>query len=330
LSKRRRSKKFIKIYHGYGHQHDLLLYGHLFNRPVVARKGYSRNIFLNIIYLLRLFFVKTVPCVPVELRWQNQLLRQKTETDGFIKFEWASEEPVPAGWHEVTVQYKADAQPVIGIGQLFVPHITQYAFISDIDDTIMISHSATIFRRLRALFTRNPRTRKIFSDVDEHYRLLSLSNTSKEAPNPFFYVSSTEWNLYDYLEDFFSHNHLPKGAFLLNHIKRWTELLKTGQTKHQGKLIRVARILQAFPNQRFVLIGDNTQRDPVIYKAIAEKYSSRIHAIYIRNVSNQHENQTKELLAELQKRLYIHTCLFSSSREAIEHSRAIGLITFTE
>jgi phosphatidate phosphatase APP1 len=330
LSKRLRSKKFIKIYHGYGHQHDLLLYGHLFNRPTVTRKGYSTNIFLNIIYLLRLFFVKTVPCAPVELRWQNQVLHQETETDGFIKFEWASDEPVPAGWHDVVVQYKAGEQPVTGTGQLFVPHITQYAFISDIDDTIMISHSAAIFKRLRALFTANPRTRRIFLDVDTHYRLLSLSNTSREAPNPFFYVSSSEWNLYDYLEDFFSYNHLPKGAFLLNHIKNWTELLKTGNTKHQGKLIRVARILRAFPNQRFVLIGDNTQHDPAIYKTIAEKYSNRIHAIYIRNVSRQHEDAAKELLFELQKRLNIHTCLFSTSREAIDHSRAIGLITVTE
>lgn len=326
MSKQERSKKFVKIYHGYGHQHDMLLYGHLFTHPTVTRKRYSRNVFSNIIYLLRLFFIKTVPCAPVELHWGNQLIQQKTERDGFIKFEWASREPVPAGWHDVAVEYEEPGEQVTGKGQLFVPHITQYAFISDIDDTIMISHSATVFKRLRALFTANPRTREIFKDVDEHYRLLALSNTTADAPNPFFYVSSSEWNLYDYLDDFFSYNHLPKGAFLLNHIKRWTELLSTGKTKHQGKLIRVARILKAFPNQRFILLGDNTQRDPLIYKAIAEKYAGRIHAIYIRNVSSQQENAAKELLAELQRRLSIHTCLFTSSREAIDHSRAIGLI----
>jgi len=156
--------------------------------------------------------------------------------------------------------------------------------------------------------------------------LLSLSNTTTDAPNPFFYVSSSEWNLYDYLEDFFGHNRLPKGAFLLNHIKKWTELLQTGKTKHEGKLIRVARILQAFPHQQFILIGDNTQRDPIIYKAIAEKYKNRIHAVYIRNVVAANEASANELLQQLQRHTGIHTCLFTTSKEAIAHSIAIGLV----
>lgn len=316
----------MKLYHGYGHMHDLLLYGHLFNSNIIVRKRYSNNIFSNIIYLLRLFLVKPVAGEVVELHWQGRVLQQRTEKDGFIKFEWTSPEPIPAGWHLLEVQYKGDQQPVTAQGQLFVPHKTQYGFISDIDDTIMISHSATVFRRLRTLFTANPRSRKLFDDVARHYELLSVANTTRDVPNPFFYVSSSEWNLYDYLEDFFSYNNLPRGAFLLNHVKRWTELLKTGKTKHGGKLIRVVRILQAFPHQQFILLGDNTQHDPIIYKAIAEKYTSRIHAIYIRNVLKSKEADTKELLAQLQKDTNIHTCLFANSREAIEHSVAIGLI----
>jgi len=326
LAKSQRGSKFVKIYHGYGHMHDLLLYGHVFNKKPVTRKRYSTRILSNVIYLLRLFFIKTVPRAAIELQWQEQLVQNKTEDDGFIKFEWASAQPVPAGWHAVKVAYKNGAETISGNGELFVPHKTQYGFISDIDDTIMVSHSATVFRRLRILFGTNPHTRKIFDDVQKHYHLLSVSNTTVEAPNPFFYVSSSEWNLYDYLEDFFSHNHLPKGAFLLNHIKRWTELLQTGKTKHEGKLIRVARILQAFPHQRFILIGDNTQRDPIIYKAIAEKYPQRIHAVYIRNVIAANEAPAHELLQQLQQHTGIHTCLFATSSEAIEHSRAIGLI----
>lgn len=306
--------------------HDLLLHGHLFNSKPAARKRYSRNIFSNIFYLLRLFFVKPVPHEPVELHWQNQVLQNKTELDGFIKFEWASHTPVPAGWHTVRVVYKNEGQAVTGMGELFVPHHTQYGFISDIDDTIMISHSATVFRRLRSLFTANPHTRKIFDGVQQHYHLLSISNTTPDAPNPFFYVSSSEWNLYDYLEDFFSFNGLPKGAFLLNHIKRWTELLHTGKTKHEGKLLRVMRILQAFPHQQFILFGDNTQRDALIYKAIAEKYPYRIHAVYIRNVQPDHAAATKILLGELQKDTGINTCFFNNSHEAMAHSIAIGLI----
>ena len=146
MSKSPSGSKFVKLYHGYGHTHDLLLYGHVFAHKTVARKRYSTSPLSNIIYLLRLFFVKPVAHAPVELHWQGQVLENKTEMDGFIKFEWTSQQSVPAGWHTVQVDYKNGEGSASGTGELFVPHKTQYGFISDIDDTIMISHSATIFK----------------------------------------------------------------------------------------------------------------------------------------------------------------------------------------
>lgn len=319
--------KFIKVYHGYGHKHDLLIYGHLFAGKPISRKRYSANALVNLWQLIRLFLVRPLPAKTVHLRWNNQLLKQRTENDGFIKFEWTSETEVPAGWHEVTIEHKALDKHVEATGSLYVPHITQYGFISDIDDTIMISYSKTIIKRLAALFTKNPHTRGIFEDVDKHYNMLASSHTTPDAPNPFFYVSSSEWNLYDYLVDVFSHNNLPNGAFLLNQVKRWYQLFATGKTKHGGKLIRIARVLDTFTNQQFILMGDNTQQDPMIYAQIAEKYPDRIFAIYIRNAYHQNEVETKIFLDRLTQATGVHTCLFTHSRDAIEHSRQTGLIT---
>src|SRR3546814_8470770 len=70
----------------------------------------------------------------------------------------------------------------------------------------MVSHSATIGRRLRELFIRNPRTRKTFPGTAGYYKRLSAAFTSDDRPNPFFYVSSSEWNLYDYLLETFRFN----------------------------------------------------------------------------------------------------------------------------
>jgi phosphatidate phosphatase APP1 len=315
----------IKLYHGYGHTHDLLLYGHVFAGKPVPANPYSNSAWANIRYLLRLFFVKPVAGVKVKLEWRGQVLHTETESDGFIKFEWESIEHLKAGWYEVTVETEGESA-VKGKGGLFVPHITQYGFISDIDDTVLISHSSTVWKRLKELFTTNPRTRKAFEGIGEHYRLLSGAHTTAEMPNPFFYVSSSEWNLYDYLNDFFRNQGLPEGAFLLNQVKRWFELFKTGKTKHKGKLLRVMRILDAFPNQQFVLLGDNTQADPAIYIQIAEKYPERIHAIYIRNASDKKTSRTLGMLNALQHQKNVHTCLFNTSEEAIKHSRSIGLI----
>ncbi len=317
----------VKIYHGYGHTHDLVVYGHVFQNKIVVRKHYTRRILLNIIHLLRLFFVKPLPRAKVRLYWKGGYIDTITEEDGFFKFEWQSQHEIKAGWHPVKVDYidrKGNAMAACE-GKIYVPHSTQYAFISDIDDTVMVSYSATRFRRLRELLIKNPRTRKQFEEVADWYQQLTLAHANQTTPNPFFYVSSSEWNLYDYLVEFFNYNKLPEGIFLLNQVKRWYQLFKTGKTKHAGKLLRIARIMEAFPKQQFVLIGDNSQHDPDIYTTIAAKYPQKIFAIYIRNIKPANEAATKQVLATAVA-AGIHTFLFTGSDEAREHSRTIGLI----
>lgn len=317
----------VKVYHGYGHAHNLVVYGHVFKRKAKTRQVYSNNLFVNIIHLLKLFILKPYAFVEVRLQFFDQTIYNKTEVDGFFKFEWKAQHDVPAGWHNVKVeaidQYGAVLN--IGEGRVYVPHITQYAFISDVDDTVMVSHSATVGRRLRELFIKNPHTRKTFSDTASHYQQLALSHTEANQPNPFFYVSSSEWNLYDYLVETFRFNKLPDGAFLLNTLKKWKDLIKTGKTGHEGKLLRVMRILDTFPNQKFVFFGDNSQKDPEIYSSIVEKYPQNIEAVYIRNIRPEKELETNELLKKVKDK-GVEACLFKDSEEAIRHSRSIGLI----
>jgi phosphatidate phosphatase APP1 len=317
----------VKVYHGYGHSKNLVVYGHVFKKKARTTQVYSNNLLKNVIYLLKLFIIKPYSFARVRLRFYGQLVDQTAAYDGFFKFEWAATEGVSAGWHEVKVEALDDDEVVLAehIGSVYVPHITQYAFVSDIDDTVMVSYSAKIWRRLRELFIKNPHTRKTFPDAQKHYEMLALSHTTADQPNPFFYVSSSEWNLYDYLVETFRYNKLPEGVFLLNQIKRWKTMLSSGKTGHEGKLIRVMRILDAFPNQKFVFFGDNSQQDPNIYTTIAAKYPANIEAIYIRNIRPSRKEETLKLLKTAEEK-NIPTCLFHNSEEAIEHSKSIGLI----
>ncbi|PTT02389.1 hypothetical protein DBR11_04870 [Pedobacter sp. HMWF019] len=318
----------VKIYHGYGHTHNLVVYGHVFKYRASNKQVFSNSLLVNILHLLRLFVLKPFPFTRVRLHFNGDVIDQTTEYDGFFKFEWSATKNIAAGWHRVKVEALAKDGAVIADswGEIYVPHITQYAFISDIDDTIMVSHSATIGKRLRELLIKNPHTRKTFKDARLHYELLAFSNTSPDQPNPFFYVSSSEWNLYDYLVETFRFNQLPEGAFLLNQIKRWRNLFRTGKTGHEGKLLRVMRILDAFPNQKFVFFGDNSQQDPEIYASIAARYPDHVEAIYIRNVSPENFSSARSLLEKAELR-GIKTCLFNQSNEAILHSRKCGLIS---
>ena len=323
----RENNTVLQLYHGYGHRHDMVIFGHVFKKRANTDQLYSKNIFKNVKYLIRLFLLKPYPSVQVLLDFNGQKVQATTEVDGFFKLEWESIADIEAGLHsvQVIVQDAVGTTLSQGEGYVYVPHITQYGIISDIDDTVMVSHSSKIGKRLRELFIKNPRTRKTFPGVIEHYHLLSLAKTTPDQLNPFFYVSSSEWNLYDYLKETFRFNKLPEGAFLLNSIKKLKNFLKTGKTGHEGKLLRVMRILKVFPNQRFIFFGDNSQQDPAIYATIAEKYSKNMAAVYIRNVRKSRAAETEQILLKIQEK-GIPVCFFKNSKEAIQHSKSIGLI----
>lgn len=316
----------IKVYHGYGYGKQLVVYGHVFQSGPKPRKKYRRSFLRNTWALLRLFMVTPYPKIELEMEWKGQIYFTRTDTDGFFKLEWLDESPVPQGWNEVVVRAKQNDRIIAqSTGKVYVPYTTQYGFISDIDDTFLISHSANLRKRLFVLFTQNARTRKPFEGVVKHYQLLSMSNTTQKAPNPFFYVSSSEWNLYEYILEFTRVNEIPNGVFLLNQLKQFKQLLKTGQNHHQTKFTRIARILESYPQQRFVLLGDSSQQDPHIYEAIVSHFPKQIHAVYIRDVHAQNKDKASGVLRNIESK-GVPCCFFQHSSEAILHSRKIGLI----
>jgi phosphatidate phosphatase APP1 len=317
----------IKVYHGYGHAEQLVIYGHVFRQSPLPQKRYSKSVLNNTWALLRLFMVKPFPCAKLQMEWQGQHLTTEADKDGFFKFEWKDQPPLEQGWHEVAVQMVNKEGVVLtqSKGSIYIPFTTQYGFISDIDDTFLISHSSNLRKRLFVLFTQNARSRKPFEGVVKHYQLLMQGNTTTDAPNPFFYVSSSEWNLYDYLLEFTKTYKLPRGVFLLNVLKEISQIFKTGQNNHNTKFARIVRIIEGFPKQRFVLLGDSSQHDPYIYESLVKHFPDRIHAVYIRDVYEKNKQKVTEVLHNIES-AGVPCCFFSHSSEAIEHAKKVGLI----
>lgn len=321
----------IKVYHGYGHPEQMVIYGHVLRLGPLPRKRYRKGMLRNTLALLRLFLVKPMSGATVHMEWEGVSHTVKTDTDGFFRFCWQDKLPLLQGWHEVTVimNDKNGKQIAKGSGSIYIPSETQYGFISDIDDTFLISHSANLHKRLYVLFTHNARSRKPFEGVVKHYQLLAKGNNSADGPNPFFYVSSSEWNLYDYILEFTTINGIPRGVFLLNVLKPFSQLFKTGQNNHHTKFMRIVRIIEAYPSQRFILLGDSSQMDPYIYASIVKHFPRRIHAVYIRDVHKENKEKVVDVLGEIESS-GVPCCFFEHSLEAILHSRKIGLIEEVE
>ncbi|HEY0680024.1 MAG TPA: phosphatase domain-containing protein [Chitinophagaceae bacterium] len=318
----------IKLYHGYGQSGRYVIYGHVLNLGPLPRKKFSGNVWKNTLALLRMFIVKPLERKSLQLEWDGEIFKTLSEDDGFFKIEWTVHHHLKPGWHPVRVEMTDDEENTIAAatGQIFIPHGTQLGFISDIDDTFLISHSSNLRKRLHVLFTRNARSRQPFQGVVRHYQALMMAGTTSDEPNPFFYVSSSEWNLYEYILEFTREHELPQGVFLLSQLKRFRELFKTGQNKHTTKFMRIVRILEHYPTQRFVLLGDSSQMDPDIYAAISQHFPNQVHAVYIRDVHKKNQEKTKEILNRIEE-AGVPCCFFEHSSEAFEHSQRIGLIS---
>jgi len=324
----------VKVYHGYGNATQMIVFGHIFSLSPLPRKKYRKNFWTNTFALLRSFMVVRVPGALVRLTWEGIVCEATTAKDGFFRFAWSPGRDMLPGIYRVQVEYfernNGEVNVLaIGSGSVIIPHQNQFAYISDIDDTFLVSHSSKFRKRLYVLFTKNAHSRKPFEGVVNHYQLLANSYTTKENPNPFFYVSSSEWNLYDFIKEFTRKNNLPEGVYMLSQIKRLSEVWKTGATKHATKFMRIARIFEAYPHQKFVLLGDDSQQDPTIYTGIVTHFPGRVVAVYLRHVYEKNISDVRELIKKIEA-AGVPVCHFEHSKEAIKHSYQIGLIEGNE
>jgi phosphatidate phosphatase APP1 len=320
----------VKLYRCFGNADKLIIFGHVLRRSALPRKHYRDNSLVNLLAVLRLFLVKPQPHASVRIRCVGHVVETQAEADGFFRAEILLDEPLSPGEYPVNAEFISQTlMPArilgTGTGQVYVPSPTTYGCISDIDDTFLISHSSTITKRLLVLLTENAHSREPFEGVVSHYRLLAEADSGPKKQNPFFYVSSSEWNLYDYILEFSEKNGLPEGVYLLNQIKRLSQVLQTGKSKHLSKFDRIASILETYPDMQFILLGDDSQQDPTIYETVVRHYPQQVRCVYIRQINQANHSATQELVEKIQH-AGVTCCYFKHSTAARDHSLQVGLV----
>ncbi|QJD77111.1 App1 family protein [Spirosoma rhododendri] len=323
------NQPLVKVYRGYGNDKVLSINGHVLRRSALPRTNYRDNKLINLLAVMRLFLVKPYPNTRVRLSCAGQTAEVFADENGFFQCDLPLPAPLSPGWHPVRAELLSQTLPTetvlgTGEGKVLIPAPTTFACISDIDDTFLVSHSATIAKRLLVLLTENAHSRDPFDGVVAHYQLLAQAD-SGPATNPFFYVSSSEWNLYDYILEFSEQNGLPDGVYLLSKLKQFHQLLQTGKTKHHTKFDRIKRILETYPDMRFILLGDDSQQDPVIYSSVVQQFCHQISCVYIRRIKPANRAATEALIGQIEA-AGVPCCYFTHSEEAHQHSIRAGLV----
>ncbi|WP_026302533.1 phosphatase domain-containing protein [Psychroflexus tropicus] len=235
---------------------------------------YPKSIFGNAWNVLSSYRKKAYKNKTITIETDDQTYTVKTSKKGYF-FKLLPEKTI----EDFTV-FDSDHQE-LPVNQ-YHPHYFKKSespveVISDIDDTVIHSHTASALKRIFSILFKRPKKRKkvLFTNA-----LLDFFNESKYR---IFYLSKSESNLFGLITAIFRYNEVPVGPLFLTPYQRFKTLFKPKKGKHKLNFLNC--IISNQHDKKFILIGDDTQKDMDIYTEIANLYKSQILKIYIRQTS---------------------------------------------
>ncbi|MFW6267704.1 MAG: App1 family protein [Marinilabiliaceae bacterium] len=324
----------IEPYMGFSNGRDVYLTGTVMEDKGLDKPRHGQKLTTNLLSMIKRYVSDEISGVRVKVTFHDQTDVVETNELGIFHCYFSFDEGVKNGAHLEKAEYelldevveKQGAIKVLG-DVLMVSGHPPLGVISDIDDTVMVSHSTRTFKKLRLMLFKNARTRVPFEGVAAFYRALQKGRYDQTDPNPVFYVSSSEWNLYDLLVDFFEFRGIPSGPLLLQELEHNIfHFWKLGGGSHEHKLDKIGFLFSFFENIDFVLIGDSGQRDPELYLQMAREYPHRVKAVYIRCIGHAHKNQKTIETANEMDRLGVPMLLIENTEDAARHALMNGYI----
>jgi phosphatidate phosphatase APP1 len=280
----------IMPYRGYGNDARVMVMGRALRDPGLREVTDKDTVLKNLIESYKRIETDELPGARIRVTYQALTQEIVADNDGFFRaiIELGTPPAPDAGfWQEVKLELTeplpATGEQVLASALTLVPPRTaDFIVISDLDDTVIQTGATDVVRMVRATLFGNARTRIPFAGVAAFYAALQGGGTGTSF-NPIFYVSSSPWNLYDVIEQFLALQRIPMGPTLL---RDWGMSLDRIPLKHSAhKLTAIRQIMDMYPEQRVILIGDSGQEDPEIYREITREYPRRVICCYIRNVS---------------------------------------------
>lgn len=275
---------------------------------VVMSRRYDQRMWLRERRGWRQFFDAQVPCEPVVIRFGDAEVVTWTNDDGYFDVEFGGHGLV-SGRHDVHVQVlnRRDVRDCARIsgGRLVsservsvratgwvstqvrvIGDSENFGIVSDIDDTIVVSMIPRPLVAARHAFVDRVSAREAVPGMSEFLRVMgergSVTAPAGEAV-PQVYLSTGAWNLVPALRDFIARGRFLRGTFLMTDFgPSNTGWFRSGSEHKRRELRRLAAF---FPQVRWLLVGDDGQRDPQIYAEFAAQYPDCVAGIAIRSLS---------------------------------------------
>lgn len=321
----------IVPYTAFGNHEKIYFTGAVIEDKGLARPEQGQKFWKNALAMVKRYAGDEIAGVRVRIAYEGVRDIVRTNEQGLFHTVLPSDHLDLTNNTSLKVQYTLLDEVVEGQDRIVVEDVIRFArkdsdflVVSDIDDTILVSHSTRMLKKLRLMLFKNALTRSSFKGVAAFYRALCQPGSDRERS--LFYISSSEWNLYDLLVDFLHFNGIPVGSLLLSNNKlKLFRIWRSGK-RHQEKIQRLSELFEFYHQQHFILIGDSGQRDPEIYLKIVAMYPSRVKAIYIRNIKGKKRDRRMDELVLDAREMDTEMVPVLTTTEAARHALSRGYI----
>ena len=271
-----------------------------YEKPLDAGEGLVTRLHA----MLEVYNSEELAGIPVECEAFGRTVRAESDEEGYFDFDIPCDPPLPPSteWQHVRLstpdheaQQTSFKVPVIAPGT-----DNHWGIISDIDDTVVETGATDFVRNWRRVLVERPQDRLAVPGASSLYKMIARDHVA--PARPFFYVSSSPWNLYGFIAEFMELNGIPHGPmFLKDYGIDAGQLIRKSHDRH--KLQAIETVLAFYPRLRFLLIGDNGQRDVSVYAKVVDDFPDRVAAVFIRDVDGSCRSGPEgELLAKIESR----------------------------
>lgn len=321
----------IQPYYGFGSENYVFIKGRVLEEEGLAQKKEDGSTLQHLKDTYKRYESDEIPHLKLSAEFAGQKLETATDDEGFFEFEFRFEEPIDYKRHGKKIKFrlletKTDDDDKEAEGKIFVPdENAEFGIISDIDDTVLVSKITHFLAKLKLMLLEDSTERSPFPGIAAFLRALRKGNDEK-GYNPVFYVSGSEWNLFDLLINFFQYHDIPEGPLLLKDKGTRSDKgdLKTIEKEYKREKIR--HILETYPDLKFICIGDSGQEDPEIYQQVQEEFPGRILGIYIRDVTPVKRDKEVHAIKEEVEKKGAEMLLIEDTFSAAEHAQNMNWI----
>jgi phosphatidate phosphatase APP1 len=248
----------MELFLAFGNSKEVFIKGRIVEAYKQSRPSDKKSALQNILASIRRYAGSSIPDARVRLEYHGIDEILVSNDEGLFESHLFFQEPIDdkADFARLTIledEGITAEEKTRRIQVSRIPDHQQLGIISDIDDTVIISHATSLGKKLWLSVSKNAYTRRPFPGVSDFYALLS-----NQGQHPVFYVSSSDWNLYDLIQDFLAYRNIPNGPLLLKdpHVNL-KNIWKSGGGNHSHKLEKISFLLALFPTMKFILIGDS-------------------------------------------------------------------------